>query len=51
MRSVALFLVDELSRGERCVCEMTTLVAPIFDRLKHLSLLKKVGIVADRKTA
>ncbi len=45
-----LFIVDELSRGERCVCELTALVgADISTVSKHLSLLKKVGIVADRK--
>lgn len=45
-----LFIVDELSRGERCVCELTALVgADISTVSKHLSVLKKVGIVADRK--
>jgi ArsR family transcriptional regulator len=45
-----LFMVDELSRGERCVCELTAMVgADISTVSKHLSLLKKAGIVADRK--
>lgn len=45
-----LYIVDELSRGERCVCEITALVgADISTVSKHLSVLKKVGIVADRK--
>lgn len=45
-----LFIVDELSRGERCVCELTSLIgADISTVSKHLSLLKAAGIVADRK--
>lgn len=45
-----LFIVDELARGERCVCEITALVgADISTVSKHLSILKKAGIVADRK--
>lgn len=45
-----LFIVDELSRGERCVCELTALVgADISTVSKHLSILKNIGIVADRK--
>lgn len=45
-----LFMVDELSRGERCVCELTEMVgADISTVSKHLALLKKAGIVADRK--
>jgi DNA-binding transcriptional ArsR family regulator len=45
-----LFIVDELSRGERCVCELTDMIgADISTVSKHLALLKKAGIVADRK--
>lgn len=45
-----LFLVDELSRGERCVCELTALVgADISTVSKHLAVLKNVGIVEDDK--
>ena len=45
-----LFLVDELSRRERCVCELTDMVgADISTVSKHLSVLKNVGIVLDRK--
>ena len=45
-----LMMVDELSRGERCVCELTDLVgADISTVSKHLSLLKKAGIVQDEK--
>jgi ArsR family transcriptional regulator len=42
--------VEELSRGERCVCDLTALVgADISTVSKHLSLLKSAGIVAVEK--
>ena len=45
-----LFIVDELSREERCVCELTEMVgADISTVSKHLSLLKNAGIVQDDK--
>jgi DNA-binding transcriptional ArsR family regulator len=45
-----LFLVDELSKGERCVCDLTRMVgADISTVSKHLSVLKNAGIVADDK--
>lgn len=45
-----LFLVSELSRGERCVCELTRMVgADVSTVSKHLALLKSVGIIQDRK--
>jgi DNA-binding transcriptional ArsR family regulator len=45
-----LLIVDELSRGERCVCELTDLVASDISTVsKHLSVLKKAGIVQDEK--
>jgi len=45
-----LMMVDELSRGERCVAELTELVgADISTVSKHLSLLKASGLVEDRK--
>lgn len=45
-----LLIVDELSRGERCVCELTELVGHDISTVsKHLSLLKKSGIVTDDK--
>ena len=45
-----LFMIDELSRGERCVCELTEMVgADISTVSKHLSLLKNAGIVRDEK--
>ncbi|RLE29481.1 MAG: ArsR family transcriptional regulator [Acidobacteria bacterium] len=43
-----LFIVDELSFGERCVCELTEMIgADISTVSKHLTLLKKAGIVLD----
>jgi DNA-binding transcriptional ArsR family regulator len=45
-----LFMVEELSKGERCVCELRDMVgADISTVSKHLSLLKAAGIVADDK--
>ncbi len=45
-----LMMVDELSRGERCVCELTELVeADTSTVSKHLSLLRDAGIVDSRK--
>lgn len=45
-----LFVVDQLSRGERCVCELTEMIgADISTVSKHLSVLKQAGIVEDEK--
>jgi DNA-binding transcriptional ArsR family regulator len=46
-----LFVVDELSRGERCVYELTELVgADISTVSKHLAVLKRCGIIdAERR--
>lgn len=45
-----LFLVEELSRGERCVCDLARLVdADISTVSKHLAILRNVGIVRDEK--
>jgi ArsR family transcriptional regulator len=45
-----LFIVEELSRGERCVCELTEMVdADVSTVSKHLSVLKNAGIVRDEK--
>ena len=45
-----LFVVDELSRGERCVCDLTEKIgADVSTVSKHLSVLKKAGIVHDDK--
>ncbi len=45
-----LFMIDELSKGERCVCELTRMVgADVSTISKHLSILKNAGIVRDAK--
>lgn len=45
-----LFIVEELSRGEHCVCELTEMIgADVSTVSKHLSILKTVGIVEDEK--
>jgi len=45
-----LFMVDELSRGERCVCDLTEMVGADMSTVsKHLSVLKGAGIVRDDK--
>jgi len=45
-----LFVVEALSKGERCVCELTEMVGGDISTIsKHLSVLKNAGIVADEK--
>jgi ArsR family transcriptional regulator len=45
-----LFIVDELGRRERCVCELTTMIgADVSTVSKHLAVLKHAGIVSDEK--
>jgi len=45
-----LFIVEELSRGERCVCELTDMVgADVSTVSKHLTVLKNAGIVGTAK--
>jgi DNA-binding transcriptional ArsR family regulator len=45
-----LFMVDELSKGERCVCELRDMIgADISTVSRHLSVLKDAGIVEDDK--
>ena len=45
-----LFIVEELSREERCVRELTDMVgADVSTISKHLSVLKNAGIVQDEK--
>jgi len=45
-----LFIVDVLSKGERCVCELTEMVGDDISTIsKHLSVLKNAGIVTDAK--
>jgi len=45
-----LFIVDELSRQERCVQELTEMVGADTSTVsKHLSVLKAAGIIEDEK--
>ncbi|MBL8231961.1 MAG: winged helix-turn-helix transcriptional regulator [Bryobacterales bacterium] len=45
-----LYIIDVLSKGERCVCELTAMVGADMSTVsKHLSVLKSAGIVADDK--
>ena len=45
-----LFIVDELARGERCVCELQARIGADMSTVsKHLAQLKNAGIVDDDK--
>lgn len=45
-----LFIVDELAKGERCVCELTEMVGADMSTVsKHLTVLKSAGIIMDEK--
>lgn len=45
-----LLMVEELSKGERCVCELTALVGTRMATVsRHLSQLRHAGIVEDEK--
>jgi ArsR family transcriptional regulator len=45
-----LFIVDELSKGERCVRELTEMIGVDVSTVsKHLSVLRNAGIVKDEK--
>jgi ArsR family transcriptional regulator len=45
-----LFIVEELGRGERCVCELQELIgANISTVSKHLAQLRSAGVVKDDK--
>jgi DNA-binding transcriptional ArsR family regulator len=45
-----LFIVEELSRQERCVCELTAMIGVEMPTVsRHLSVLKSAGIVEDDK--
>jgi len=45
-----LFMAEELARGERCVCELADMVeADVSTVSKHLSVMKRAGVVADEK--
>lgn len=45
-----LFMVDQLSKSERCVCELTDMIGADTSTVsKHLSILKNAGIVSMEK--
>lgn len=45
-----LFIVDQISKHEKCVCELTDMIgADISTVSKHLSVLKEAGLVSDEK--
>ena len=45
-----LAMINRLEKGEACVCELQKIVdADISTVSKHLSLMKKAGLVEDRK--
>jgi len=45
-----LLMVEELSRGERCVCELADMVGYEMATVsRHLSVLRNAGIVEDEK--
>jgi ArsR family transcriptional regulator, arsenate/arsenite/antimonite-responsive transcriptional repressor len=47
-----LFIIEELSKHERCVGELTEMIGTDVSTVsKHLSVLKNAGLVIDEKRA
>jgi len=45
-----LFIIEELEKGERCVCDLTEMIGVDVSTIsKHLSVLKQAGLVVDDK--
>jgi ArsR family transcriptional regulator len=45
-----LFIVEQLSKQKECVCNLTEMVGVDISTIsKHLAILKKAGIVENRK--
>ena len=45
-----LFIIEELEKEERCVCDLTEMIgADVSTVSKHLSVLKQAGVVVDDK--
>jgi len=45
-----LWIIEELSRQERCVCELVDGIGADFSTVsKHLTVLKEAGLVSDKK--
>lgn len=47
---VRMLIVDRLQKGEQCVCELNRLAKINQSNMsRHLAVLKKAGIVSDRR--
>ena len=45
-----LFIIDELAKRERCVCELRDMIgADVSMVSRHLSVLREAGVVEDEK--
>jgi len=45
-----LFIIEELDKQERCVCDLTSMIGVDVSTVsKHLSVLKQAGLVQDDK--
>ncbi|MBD3219069.1 MAG: metalloregulator ArsR/SmtB family transcription factor [candidate division Zixibacteria bacterium] len=45
-----LFIVDQLSHGEKCVCELTEMIGSDVSTIsKHLGILRNNGIISYEK--
>ncbi|MBM3494891.1 MAG: winged helix-turn-helix transcriptional regulator [Armatimonadetes bacterium] len=45
-----LMMIDELAKGERCVCDLQKVVGADMSTVsKHLAVMRNAGIVEDRK--
>ncbi len=48
--STRLFIIDELSKKEKCVCELQKMIGDDFSTVsKHLTILKNAGLVFSSK--
>ncbi len=45
-----LFIIDELAKRERCVCELRDMIgADVSTVSRHLTVLREAGVVEDEK--
>jgi ArsR family transcriptional regulator len=45
-----IFIVETLQKSEHCVCELSEMIGSDMSTVsRHLSVLKKAGIIRDRK--
>ena len=48
--STRLFIIDELTKKEKCVCELQEMIGDDFSTVsKHLTILKNAGLVSNNK--